>query len=86
MYGISYSLLCLLALVNFVTQLIIDLIFSFFSHRFNISKTVKIIPIITIAGLLIYALWLCVAAIFLGGALFPLVAVFVFLRLLKTNK
>ena len=57
MYGISYSLLGLLILVNFVTQLGIDLVFSFFSHRFNIPKTVKTMPIITIAGLLIYALW-----------------------------
>lgn len=57
MYGISYSLLGLLILVNFVTQLGIDLVFSFFSHRFNIPKTVKTMPIITIVGLLIYALW-----------------------------
>ncbi len=57
MYGISYSLLGLLILVNFVTQLGIDLVFSFFSHKFNIPKTVKTMPIITIAGLLIYALW-----------------------------
>ncbi|MBQ7799537.1 MAG: MFS transporter, partial [Oscillospiraceae bacterium] len=57
MYGVSYSLLGLLILVNFVTQLGIDLVFSFFSHRFNISKTVKTMPIITIVGLLIYALW-----------------------------
>ncbi|MBQ8869547.1 MAG: MFS transporter [Oscillospiraceae bacterium] len=57
MYDISYSLLGLLILVNFVTQLGIDLVFSFFSHRFNISKTVKTMPIITIVGLLIYALW-----------------------------
>lgn len=57
MYGISYSLLGLLILVNFVTQLGIDLVFSFSSHRFNIPKTVKTMPIITIVGLLIYALW-----------------------------
>lgn len=57
MYGISYSLLGLLILVNFVTQLGIDLVFSFFSHKFNIPKTVKTMPIITIVGLLIYALW-----------------------------
>ncbi len=56
-YGISYSLLGLLVLINFVTQLIIDLIFSFFSHRFNIAKTVKSMPVITAIGLLLYALW-----------------------------
>lgn len=56
-YGISYSLLGLLVLINFVTQLTIDLIFSFFSHKFNIAKTVKTMPVITVVGLLIYALW-----------------------------
>ena len=56
LYGISYSLLGLLVLVNFSTQLLVDLIFSFFSHKFNISKTVKIMPIIGVIGLWIYAL------------------------------
>ena len=55
LYGISYSLLGLLVLINFFTQLIIDLIFSFFSHRFNIPKTVKSIPVICFFGFLIYA-------------------------------
>ena len=57
LYGISYSLLGLLVLVNFVTQLIVDLIFSFFSHKFNIPKTVKSIPLIAVVGFLVYALW-----------------------------
>ena len=57
LYGISFSLLGLLILINFVTQLTIDLIFSFFSHKFNISKTVKCIPLLTILGLLVYSLW-----------------------------
>ena len=57
LYGISYSLLGLLVLINFCTQLCIDLIFSFFSHKFNIPKTVKAIPVISILGLGIYALW-----------------------------
>ena len=57
LYGISFSLLGLLVLINFVTQLIIDLIFSFFSHKFNISKTVKLIPVIAIAGFMIYAMF-----------------------------
>lgn len=55
LYGISYSLLGLLVLVNFSTQLIIDLIFSFFSHRFNIQKTVRFMPILTAVGLWIFA-------------------------------
>ena len=57
LYGISYSLLGLLVLINFVTQLIVDLIFSFFSHKFNIAKTVKAIPLIAVFGFLIYAIW-----------------------------
>lgn len=57
LYGISYSLLGLLVLINFSTQLVIDLIFSFFSHRFNIPKTVKMTPIIATIGLAIYAIF-----------------------------
>ena len=57
LYGISYSLLGLLVLVNFSTQLVIDLIFSFFSHRFNIPRAVKLTPILTLGGLLVYAVW-----------------------------
>ena len=56
MYGISYSLLGLLVLINFVTQLIVDLLFSFFSHRFNLAKIVKITPVITVLGLLTFTL------------------------------
>ena len=56
-YGISYSLLGLLVLINFVTQLGIDLIFSFFSHRFNIAKTVRAMPLLGMLGLVIYAVW-----------------------------
>ena len=57
LYGISYSLLGLLVLINYVTQLGIDLLFSFFSHRFNIPKAVKNTPVIAVIGLLIYAVW-----------------------------
>ena len=55
LYGISYTLLGLLVLINFVTQLSIDLIFSFFSHKFNIPKVVKAMPVITVVGLVIFA-------------------------------
>ncbi len=57
MYGISYSLLGLLVLINFCTQLSVDLIFSFLSHKFNIPKVVKFTPVLTVIGLIIYALW-----------------------------
>ena len=56
MYGISYTLLGTLVLINFCTQLTIDLIFSFFTKYFNIHKTVIAMPLITSTGLLIYAL------------------------------
>ncbi len=56
MYGISYTLLGTLVLTNFCTQLIVDLIFTAFSKHFNVKKVVRIMPLITSAGLLIYAL------------------------------
>lgn len=56
-YGLSFSFLGFLVLLNFLTQLGVDLIFSFFSHRFNIPKTVKSMPYITFAGLLIYSVF-----------------------------
>jgi len=57
LYGISFSLLGLLVLINFFTQLLIDLVFSFFSHKFNIPVAVKITPLLTVIGLIIYALF-----------------------------
>lgn len=57
LYGVSYSLLGLLVLINYITQLLVDLAFSFFSHRFNIPKAVKNTPIIAVIGLLVYAVW-----------------------------
>lgn len=55
MYGVSYTLLGTLVAVNFCTQLTIDLIFTFFTKYFNIKKTVTVMPLITSAGMLIYA-------------------------------
>ena len=55
LYGISYTLLGTLVLVNFFTQLGIDLLFTAFSRYFNARITVRIMPIITALGLLIYA-------------------------------
>lgn len=56
MYGISYTLLGTLVLVNFCTQLGVDLIFSFFSKYFNIHKTIRLMPLVTTLGLCVYAL------------------------------
>ena len=53
LYGISYSKLGLLVLISFITQLGVDLIFSFFSHKFNIPTTLRINPLLTIIGLII---------------------------------
>ena len=68
LYGISYSLLGALVLINFFTQLIVDLVFSFFSHKFNIPRVVKTIPLIAIAGLIVYAAapWLFPHRVYLG--------------------
>lgn len=56
LYDISFSLLGLLVLVNFTTQLLIDLAFSFFSHKFNIPLAVKMTPAIAVLGIAFYAL------------------------------
>lgn len=56
-YDISYTLLGLLVLINFCTQLSVDLIFSFFSHKFNIPLAVKLSPVFAFLGLAVYALF-----------------------------
>ncbi len=56
MYGISYTLLGTLVLVNFCTQLTIDLIFTFFTKYFNVKVVVRVMPLLTSLGLLTYAL------------------------------
>ena len=42
--------------MNFCTQMTIDLIFTFFTRYFNIRNTVRLMPLLTTIGLLIYAL------------------------------
>ena len=68
MYDISYTLLGTLVLVNFFTQLSIDLIFTVFSKHFNIKKILRIMPLITTVGLIIYALvpWLAPSYAYAG--------------------
>lgn len=56
MYGLSFTLLGSLVVVNFCTQMAIDLIFSFFSKRFNIRLTVRVMPLLTALGLIVYAI------------------------------
>ncbi len=57
LYGISYTKLGLLVLINFVTQLLVDLMLSFIPHKFNIEKTVRLIPVLVTVGLFVYALF-----------------------------
>ena len=66
-HGISYTLLGLLVAVNFLTQLSMDLVFSFFSRYFNINKTVRAIPIILFSGFVVYAVmpWILPGALYL---------------------
>lgn len=56
MYNISYTLLGTLVLVNFCTQLAIDLAFTFFAKRFNVHACVTYMPLLTALGLATYAL------------------------------
>ena len=56
MYGITYTMLGTLVLVNFCTQLGIDLIFSFFTKYFNIKLSTMAMPLLTTFGLGVYAL------------------------------
>ena len=80
MYGLSFSALGFLVLINFVTQLTVDLILSFFSYRFNIPRLIRSIPVIAFAGLCVYALLPVVfpgavfAALCLGTAIFSAAA------------
>lgn len=54
-YGISYTLLGTLVLVNFFTQMLIDLVLTFFGRRFNVKTVVRCMPLLTTVGLLVYA-------------------------------
>ena len=57
MYGLTYSELGLLVAVNFCTQMSIDFTFSFFSHKFNIPKTLRVMPFLAMSGLVLFAVW-----------------------------
>lgn len=57
MYNVSWTLLGTLVLTNFCTQLAVDLIFTLFSKKFNIQSIVRIMPLITSLGLIIYAIF-----------------------------
>ncbi len=54
-YGISYTKLGFLVVLNFGTQLLFDLIYSFFSNKLNLKVSVKLTPVLMFLGLFIYA-------------------------------
>lgn len=56
LYDISFSLLGTLVLINFATQLTVDLIFSFFSHKFNIPFSLKCMGVLGVVGFALYGL------------------------------
>ena len=56
-YGISFTLRGFLVLINFCTQLAIDLVFSFFTKYFDIHKSLRCMPILTALGLCVYAVF-----------------------------
>lgn len=80
MYGISYTMLGFLVVINYFTQLLVDLVFTFFEKRFNIALAVRVTPIVTLFGLLLYAvmpslfpqtayLWLAVGTVIFSVAM-----------------
>ena len=67
LYDISYTLLGLLVLVNFCTQLTVDLLFSFFSDRLPLGLCVRLTPAVMALGLLVYT----VAPLIFTDAVYP---------------
>ncbi len=55
-YVISYTMLGFLTVLNFGTQLLTDLFYSFFSKKLNLKLSVKLTPVLIFTGLLFYAL------------------------------
>lgn len=56
-YGLSYTQLGLLVVINFCTQLLADLAISFFPQFFKIPKITRATQSMTLVGFIIYALW-----------------------------
>lgn len=56
MYSVSYSLLGTLVLTNFCVQLGVDLFFSFFSLPCSHKNILRATPLMTVVGMLVYAL------------------------------
>lgn len=56
MYGLSYTQLGALVVINFFTQLLVDLVFTFGTKYFNVEKSVKSTPFVIFIGLLVYGI------------------------------
>ncbi len=55
-YGLSYSALATLISINFLTQLGVDLLFSYRPQWFDIPKLVRTAPLVAALGLVLYGL------------------------------
>lgn len=60
MYGVSYTQLGTLVLVNFCVQLGVDLLCTFFPKAFDHHRSLRAMPLLTLVGMGVYALvpWL----------------------------
>lgn len=56
MYGLSYTQLGALVVINFFTQLLVDLVFTFGTKYFNVEKSVRSTPFVIFTGLLVYGI------------------------------
>lgn len=54
-FNISYSMLGFLVVLNFGTQMLFDLLFSFFAHRFHLKWIIRLTPAIMTVGLWLFA-------------------------------
>ncbi len=54
LYSISFTLLGFLVVINFCTQLAVDLVFSFFPRIFNIKRVIRAMPLIAFTGFVLY--------------------------------
>ena len=56
LYGVSYTKLGFLVFINFLTQLFVDLLMSLISGRISTTPLIRVMPIFTIVGFLIFGL------------------------------
>ncbi|NLP48383.1 MAG: MFS transporter [Clostridiales bacterium] len=57
LYDISFSKLGALVFINFTTQLVVDLVLSFYSHKFSMERLVRLTPVLTAMGLFVSGLF-----------------------------